>query len=209
MYVDAIREHTPIGPYSVGGVSFGGLLAFEVARQLRAAQEKVALLVLLDAVLPEGLRRNWTGWFAHQYAALQRDGIRSTVRRLRQRVGHQVEAADESNDDRRREALWHALEGPVVRAYFASLPVYDGATLMVRATDHAEFEGFDVAPDLGWGVKLSGPLKIVDAPGDHLGILACGQTAAIVGAELKAQNLRLLRAQATPTSGLTAPCDDA
>jgi hypothetical protein len=40
--------------------------------------------------------------------------------------------------------------------------------------------GFDVAPDLGWSRFLTGPVKIVDAPGDHLGILRSQRTAELI-----------------------------
>ncbi|HEX9428200.1 MAG TPA: thioesterase domain-containing protein, partial [Candidatus Polarisedimenticolia bacterium] len=52
-YLAAIREVQPAGPYSLGGWSFGGLVAFELAQRLRAAGQEVALLALLDAVAPE------------------------------------------------------------------------------------------------------------------------------------------------------------
>ena len=53
-YVEAIRSHQPRGPYHVGAYSSGGAFGIEVARQLRAAGEDVALLVLVD---PLGLDR--------------------------------------------------------------------------------------------------------------------------------------------------------
>src|SRR5690606_33507910 len=42
----------PAGPYLIGGFSGGGLTAYEMARQLRAAGEEVAMLVMLDTPLP-------------------------------------------------------------------------------------------------------------------------------------------------------------
>jgi amino acid adenylation domain-containing protein len=47
-YVEAIRRFRPRGPYRLGGWSFGGVVAWEMARQLRAADEAVDLLALLD-----------------------------------------------------------------------------------------------------------------------------------------------------------------
>src|SRR5262249_53897649 len=38
----------PEGPYLLGGYSFGGLVAYEMARQLRANGQEVALLALID-----------------------------------------------------------------------------------------------------------------------------------------------------------------
>ena len=51
-YVDAIRSVQPHGPYLLGGWSTGGVVAFEMARQLRALNEEVALVALLDSVPP-------------------------------------------------------------------------------------------------------------------------------------------------------------
>jgi amino acid adenylation domain-containing protein len=51
-YLSAIRKQQPSGPYRVGGMSFGGIVAYEVAQQLRASGEQVELLAMFDAVLP-------------------------------------------------------------------------------------------------------------------------------------------------------------
>ena len=51
-YLARIRELAAGRPVALGGWSFGGALAVEVARQLRAAGDEVALVVLLDTVQP-------------------------------------------------------------------------------------------------------------------------------------------------------------
>src|SRR5207248_10576 len=51
-YVGELREVQPHGPYRLGGWSFGGCLAFEVAGQLTAAGERVALVALIDTIIP-------------------------------------------------------------------------------------------------------------------------------------------------------------
>jgi acetoacetyl-CoA synthetase len=48
-YTDNIKDIQLRGPYLLAGYSFGGVVAFEMARQLRNAGEKVALLALLDS----------------------------------------------------------------------------------------------------------------------------------------------------------------
>lgn len=50
--VTQIRQYQPAGPYLVAGHCSGGTLAFEVAQQLLAAGEKVALLALIGAPFP-------------------------------------------------------------------------------------------------------------------------------------------------------------
>ncbi len=47
-YLDAVRSFQPAGPYLLAGYSFGGVVAFEMARQLVGAGEEVALLAILD-----------------------------------------------------------------------------------------------------------------------------------------------------------------
>ncbi len=51
-YISEMRTVQPYGPYQIAGQSSGGLVAFEIARQLRAAGEEIALLGLIDTYLP-------------------------------------------------------------------------------------------------------------------------------------------------------------
>jgi amino acid adenylation domain-containing protein len=50
--VGLMREVQPLGPYRIAGWSFGGLLAYQMARQLRASGERVEFLALIDTFLP-------------------------------------------------------------------------------------------------------------------------------------------------------------
>ncbi|HEV7590204.1 MAG TPA: amino acid adenylation domain-containing protein, partial [Longimicrobium sp.] len=51
-FVDAMREAQPEGPYHLGGWSFGGMIAFEMARQLAADGAEVGLVAMLDTSIP-------------------------------------------------------------------------------------------------------------------------------------------------------------
>lgn len=51
-YIQALRVIQPQEPYFLGGWSFGGLVAFEMAQQLQKAGHQVALLALLDTLAP-------------------------------------------------------------------------------------------------------------------------------------------------------------
>ncbi|MEG4344557.1 beta-ketoacyl synthase N-terminal-like domain-containing protein [Microcoleus sp. A003_D6] len=51
-YIEAVRVQQPEGPYFLGGSSFGGTVAFEMAQQLKAQGEKIALLTLIDTPGP-------------------------------------------------------------------------------------------------------------------------------------------------------------
>lgn len=53
LYVNAIREVQPEGPYFIGGWSFGGTLAFEMAQQFKRQGQEVALLALIDSPGPD------------------------------------------------------------------------------------------------------------------------------------------------------------
>ncbi len=52
-YIQEIRTVQPQGPYLLGGLSSGGTIAFEMARQLQAQDQEVALVVLLDTLGPK------------------------------------------------------------------------------------------------------------------------------------------------------------
>ncbi|MGI8967597.1 MAG: amino acid adenylation domain-containing protein [Chloroflexota bacterium] len=47
-YIELIRKIQPTGPYLLGGFCDGGLVAFEMAQQLRAQDETVEQLILID-----------------------------------------------------------------------------------------------------------------------------------------------------------------
>lgn len=51
-YIEALCKVQPQGPYWLGGHSFGGWVAFEMAQQLQQRGQSVALLTIFDAVAP-------------------------------------------------------------------------------------------------------------------------------------------------------------
>jgi thioesterase domain-containing protein/acyl carrier protein len=51
-YIEAMQTVQPTGPYLLGGWSMGGVVAFEMAQQLDAQGQLVALLALLDGRIP-------------------------------------------------------------------------------------------------------------------------------------------------------------
>ena len=56
-YLRQIRHVQAQGPYLLGGFSFGGVVAFEIAQRLKAQGQTVSLLVMLDSPFPGGRRR--------------------------------------------------------------------------------------------------------------------------------------------------------
>ena len=100
-YITAVKKQQPEGPYFLCGYSFGGLVAFELARRLSSSTDKVAFVGLL-ATLPPGhhLLRLWT-WTAYLYRQLTQAVVRLKDRCLHRWFKRANAAADRS---RAREA---------------------------------------------------------------------------------------------------------
>jgi amino acid adenylation domain-containing protein len=60
-YLQELTAVQPDGPYHLGGWSMGGVIAFEMARQLTAAGKSLASVVLIDSVIQTG-RLETNGW---------------------------------------------------------------------------------------------------------------------------------------------------
>ena len=52
-YIDEIMKQNPHGPYAIGGYSFGGFIAFEMSKQLKAMGKKVILTCMFDSYAVE------------------------------------------------------------------------------------------------------------------------------------------------------------
>lgn len=67
MYIDGIKRVQPTGPYLLAGYSAGGILAVEIARELRRKGEAVSLVALFD---PPSRVPIWLDWFYSTMKAL-------------------------------------------------------------------------------------------------------------------------------------------
>ncbi|WP_372752961.1 thioesterase domain-containing protein, partial [Mariniflexile sp.] len=47
-YIEAITKANPKGPYALAGYSFGGIIAYEMAKQMLAQNKKITMLGMLD-----------------------------------------------------------------------------------------------------------------------------------------------------------------
>jgi thioesterase domain-containing protein len=56
-YVDRMMTIQSSGPFFVGGMCAGGVIAYEICRQLKQRGEDVGLLLLLDAATPQAPKR--------------------------------------------------------------------------------------------------------------------------------------------------------
>ena len=56
-YVEQIRHIQPRGPYLLGGMCAGGIIAFQMAVCLRGAGERVEMVTILDGAAPQAAKR--------------------------------------------------------------------------------------------------------------------------------------------------------
>lgn len=182
-YLQAIRKLQPHGPYYLAGESFGGVVALEMAQQLQAAGEEVALVALLDSALPNARphvpvtkRLKLHGQLLlKQGASYLLKAAQRKVRQLQQkRVGHSLKVQlqpDVSPTPNAQAAVLQdirqAVRDRILTSY--SPQAYSGQVLLFRAMERDPFE-IGLSHDLGWGQFLAA-LQVFDIPGDHLGIL--------------------------------------
>lgn len=189
-YVALLSPHRHRGPFRLAGVSFGGVLAFEVASLLRARGDDVALVVLLDSLLPSARRRSWLQWARNRWdAGLDVEWARTRALRALQRVWGRLRRSERSTTSRETphdvEALREQLYLEAIEAWDRQPQApYDGRVLVVRAAQRHEDASDVVAPDLGWRARVRGPLEVVEVPGDHLGIVR-GPSAIQVADEIR------------------------
>jgi thioesterase domain-containing protein/acyl carrier protein len=187
LYLQVIRKLRPHGPYYLAGESFGGVVAFEMAQQLQADGEDVALVALMDAANPAcmsslpllqriKIHRQHISQQSRTYVlnlAKERfllapkklfDSL-STVHRYGKLV---ADDRTESDIEFYQDDVRHAVRNQVIQSYKPK--PYAGKVVLFRAMERDPFEGCqDYA--LGWGALATEGLHIYDVPGDHVGIL--------------------------------------
>ena len=193
-YVETIRAFQPVGPYHLGGYCFGGNVAQEMARQLEAQGESVALLALLDCApsncgyesinwlrptLAFDFTRNlfyWTQDFLRLKPEQQRSLIQRKFRTLPRKLWGKIsgqrareefeidEFIDITNVSEREIRLWKNHLQLLVQ--HVSKPCHGPITLF-RTRGHPLVCSFE--PDLRWG-KLAARVVIKKIPGSHEGI---------------------------------------
>lgn len=179
-----LRAIQPHGPYQLAGYSLGGNLVLEIAQQLRAAGETVALLALLDCDGPgyPHVQPFLTRTINHFEQALAMRG--GSARYLGERVRRTVRAIVHPTPDPVKlyadqdgvqhvpsqvlEALEHALT-PVLRAWEDySARFYGGPVVLIRASVRFNNIGIvDDDPYLGWGQLVGGTLRLEEMPCNH------------------------------------------
>jgi thioesterase domain-containing protein/acyl carrier protein len=111
-YLQIIRSQQPTGPYRLLGYSFSGLVAYEVAQQLRAAGEEVQCLALVDTHIDP-----WSAGWKYRFArttdlrsAHLRHVASSLWRRLQKKRGPSHGKSVVYHDDKELE-LWDVQRG--------------------------------------------------------------------------------------------------
>jgi amino acid adenylation domain-containing protein len=204
-YVAALRSVQPQGPYHLTGYSYGAVVAFEMAQQLRHQGEEVALLALIDGFSPLVARRGRSRSDVMMLASLAREVAR--------RSGRSLDLSNESveklpPDDAIRHILDLLLEASLlppetdldwirrflhgIKAREESLEryeprVYDGEVTLFTSTEvDAETAsvftelGIDVHdPTRGWDTLTTQPLRIFPLPGHHETILQAPHVAVL------------------------------
>ena len=191
-YVTAVRTVQPEGPYAVGGLCSGGVVAYEMAQQLRAQGQSVDLVALLDVPALDAfegdgssLRDVVRGFFkrARGAAELTRSQWRDLLqtkfvqtrtrlrgRRLASAAERQTLEVDDVADFLELSAPHRAVGTALSRALAAYAPdVYPGRLTLFRPRFQPLFGRYDI--DDGWKRLAGGGLEIKATPGNALGML--------------------------------------
>ena len=188
-YVEAIRSVQPQGPYLLGGWSFGGLVAFEMAQQLTRLGQKIAMLLLVDAASPAFTKKSMATDDAMLLAIITNQLTRSTLKgnqirklvmdlrelgseeQLKYVLSYFIDRQEADKIDPeyaieylRRQLRIMRSRIRVGQAYEAQC--YHGKITLFRPLDEPdEFKQLD--PTRGWGALSVEPVEIHFMPGNH------------------------------------------
>lgn len=178
-YIAEMRQVQPHGPYLLGGFSGGGITAYEIARQLEAAGEKVALLVMLDTPLPMRPTLGRLDKAIIKWAELRRQGPGYLLQWARNRIAWELGRGQRAQAPK---VVSNQLNNEAIEAAFrASLPIYqlhrwEGPAVLFRPPLdlHWKVSGGRwvsagreyVYPDNDW-TRYIPALRVLEVPGDH------------------------------------------
>ena len=182
-YVKEIRKVQPNGPYYLAGGSMGGMIAYEMAQQLKAAGEEIALLGLIDtsSYYGERLRAQAAQPLSHMQRFRQRlrglsvgEALRAMANMPRVRLAaardrRRVIALRQSGEPVPHDLRYADVEATHLRAYrdYVVRP-YPGKLTLFRAEQQHPELGSD--PFLGWE-GVAGEVEVFPVPGSHSGIV--------------------------------------
>ncbi|MBD2103127.1 amino acid adenylation domain-containing protein [Leptolyngbya sp. FACHB-261] len=180
-YIEALRKIQPQGPYYLGGYSFGGLVAFEMAQQFWRQGQQVALLALLDTPVPA--KRNQPGVFQvfkFLFATVAPFAWRfllDYLHLIRAPGKKQKSKANLIPNESKRRILNELTIAPMLKVFRANSQaalayqpqVYPGRIALFRTSDQDPQARRD--PTLGWGQLALEGVKVYSVPGNHLSLL--------------------------------------
>ncbi|MCW9680554.1 thioesterase domain-containing protein [Dolichospermum planctonicum UHCC 0167] len=160
-YIKEMRSLQPEGPYFLMGVSFGGLVAYEMSQQLIAQGQQVGLLAVFDTTIESPrkllLRQRLSNLLRLSPAELLK---RIKSKFLVLRYGNQY--------------LPHIYNpAPIISTFRAYTPkTYSGRVNLFKAMDKLLSLTYKIDPlEVGWKKFVTGELEIHEIPGTHMGIL--------------------------------------
>ncbi|MBZ8180967.1 non-ribosomal peptide synthetase [Oscillatoria salina] len=190
-YIEEIRAVQPKGPYLLAGWCYGGLIAFEMAQQLQRQGEKIALLAVFDAIIPETkpqpTKDDDAKFIIRSAEALKYlFGIDLSV--SYNEISHLTpeeqfnllmkKANIVSNTEIQQHFRYYQLFKAHVQAMRDYvLQVYTNEITLFRAReeiphDFQSAELYSDDPFLGWSKYSEQPIKVIEVPGNHFSMFA-------------------------------------
>jgi len=159
-YIKEIRTLQPSGPYLLGGECIGGVVAFEMARQLVAVGQKVGLLILIDTQYPSHV---------HQIRYfLKRVTVK--IQKLKRIPYHLTKLLQLNSRELQLytfDKVQTAKEVFVEQNYATVLMRYKPRPYIGRMTLLVNEDYYQKNPAIGWDHVAAGGLEIHQVPGDH------------------------------------------
>jgi thioesterase domain-containing protein/acyl carrier protein len=184
-HIENIRKTQPTGPYFLGGYSYGGTIAYEIACQLVAAGETVSLLAIFDTSAYD-LRSAWSPpEIAYNFLRRVRRRLGSLATRRESIKAYAIDKWElwkmKARTRWRPAGVPSPSEFPkglapvrpdavptLIRAQTLYVPKpYPGDMVFFRAATQSVTQ-FD--PQSGWGKLVSGQIAVCEVPGDHLSL---------------------------------------
>lgn len=163
-YLDEIQDVQPKGPFLLAGVCSGAIVAFEMAQQIQAQEQEVALLAMIEPPQPQNRRMLVYARFSAEL-----------LRRFGRRFGHHASSIAQEGISRRGEYL--QLKMKVVANEWALLR-YKPGPFAGRIDLFLSKESLRSAnnPQLRWRDYALGGAEIHQVPGDHASITGLNST---------------------------------
>ncbi|MEO7323233.1 MAG: amino acid adenylation domain-containing protein [Dokdonella sp.] len=178
--IAAMRKVQANGPYRMLGHSYGGIVAFEMARQLMEQGEEVASLTLLDSFAPAPdarppdaaaeLAELLIGLAASSGVSLRANT--QSLRKLSNAEAADLLTAHGLDIGREQFELLYEVFKANRRCYARYRPdrlVHDIDVYLYRAEQRSD--GELPASDYGWSELLTQPPKMIDIDADHFSLL--------------------------------------